>query len=310
LTAFFPEGFYEASNPVELLTFYGSKLPTLAGVFFFGGPGPLRILALLITGLGLFRLWVPQKGSLGVRSLALAILFTTPIVGVMALNIFKVFPLPSFQHRVLLFVFPATVLLFCLGLQVAASLTASLLTAKFRGVKDMSVENSFGAVLFLAMAGLLWLFFNTVGLIPFFAEEQEDSEQAVAYLRQRAQADDVLFVHATMREQFKLYTRAEPVPARRIVYGKVGMPCCPRHDYRNPQQESEKDITDEISAVGSGAAGRRLWLLITNRALHWYYIRRNDIEILERVLAGRDCRKFADENFTGVHVAGFECRGR
>jgi len=310
LIEFFPEGFNAASNPAEFLIFYGDKFSTLTGVFFFGGPGALRILALLITVLGLFRLWAPLKDSLNVESFDTAILFSMPFVGVLALNILKVFPLPSFQHRVLLFVFPATVILFCLGLQMSASLAARVCAAKFRGVKATTVENTIGSLVLFAMAGLVWLFFNTIGLMPFFAEEHEDSEQAVAYLRERVQADDVLFVHATMREQFKLYTRTEPVPAQRILYGKVGMPCCPRHDYRSPRQESEQDIADEVAAVSVAATGRRLWVLITNRALHWYHIQRNDITVIERILASKDCQKLAGENFTGVYVAGFGCQQR
>jgi hypothetical protein len=177
-------------------------------------------------------------------------------------------------------------------------------------LKAPFVENAFGAIVFFAMASLVWLFFNTVGLMPFFAEEHEDSEEAVAYLRQRAEANDVLYVHATMREQFKLYTRALPVPASRIVYGNIGMPCCPRRDYRSPQQESEKNITDEIVALTNAATGRRLWMLITNRGLHWFHVRRNDIEIFERGLAGQGCQKLGEERFTGVYVAGFGCAQR
>ena len=310
LTEFFQEGFYKGSNPAEFLIFYGDKLSTLTEVFFFGGPGPLRILALSITVFGFFCLSAPLKDPSNVKSFHTTILFTVPVVGVVVLNMLGVFPLPGFQHRVLLFAFPVTALVFCLGLQMVANLTSRFLAARFSGLKATSVENTFGALVFFAMAGLVWLFFNTVGLMPFFVEEHEDSEEAVAYLRQRVQADDVLFVHATMREQFKLYTRAQPVPARRLVYGKVGMPCCPRSDYRSPQQESEQDITDEITALSSAAAGRRLWVLMTNRGLHWFHVQRNDIEIFERGLASKDCQKLAEEKFTGVYIAGFGCRHR
>lgn len=310
LTEFFQEGFYKGSNPAEFLIFYGDKLSTLTQVFFFGGPGPLRIVALLITVFGFFCLLAPLKNSSNVGSSYTPVLFTAPIVGVVVLNLLGVFPLPGFQHRVLLFAFPVTALVFCLGLQMVANLTSRFLAARFSGLKATAVENTFGAMVFFAMAGLVWLFFNTVGLMPFFAEEHEDSEEAVAYLRQRVQADDVLFVHATMREQFKLYSRAQPVLARRIMYGKVGMPCCPRSDYRSPQQESEQDITDEIAALSRAATGRRLWVLMTNRGLHWFHVQRNDIELFERGLASQDCQKLAEEKFTGVYIAGFGCKQR
>ena len=307
LTEFFQEGFYQGSTAVELLVFYGTRLSTLTEVFFFGGPGPLRILALLITVFGFFCLWAPPKNSSNVKTFHTAVLFTAPVVGVVVLNMLGVFPLPGFQHRVLLFEFPVTVLVFCLGLQMVGNLTARVLAARTGGLRATFVENAFGTIVFLAMAGLVWLFVSTVGLAPFFAEEHEDSEEAVAYLRQRARADDVLYVHATMREQFKLYTRAQPVPASSVIYGMIGMPCCPRRNYRSPQQESEKDVTDEIVALSNAANGRRLWVLITNRGLHWFHVRRNDIDIFERGLAREGCQKRGEEKFTGVYVAGFGC---
>jgi hypothetical protein len=221
-----------------------------------------------------------------------------------------VFPLPGFHHRVLLFAFPVTALVFCLGLQMIANHTSHFMAARSSSLKATSVENIFGAIVFFAVAALVWLFFTTVGLRPFFAEEHEDSEEAVAYLRQRAERNDVLYVHATMREQFKLYTRAQPVPASRVFYGMTGMPCCPRRNYRSPQQESEKDITAEIVALSNAATGRRLWVLITNRGLHRFHARRNDIDIFERGLSSEGCQKLGEEKFTGVYVAGFECKQR
>jgi hypothetical protein len=104
----------------------------------------------------------------------------------------------------------------------------------------------------------------------------------VAFLRERVGSDDVLFVHPTMREQFKHYTRFYPIVAQRIIHGNLGKPCCPRHDYRPPEQESEKEIIDEISSLKNAAASRRLWVLMTNRRLHWVHMRRNDIEMLDR----------------------------
>jgi hypothetical protein len=310
LTEFFQDGFYRGSNPAGFLPFYWDKFSTLTEVFFFGGPGPLRIGSLLITVFGFLCLWAPLKKSSSVTVPHTPVLFTAPVAAVVGLNMLGLFPLPSFQHRVLLFVFPVTVLVFCLGLQTLASVSFRILARRVSMMNATSVESAFGAMVLLGMSALVWLFFNTVGLMPFFAEEHEDSEQAVTFLRQRVGADDVLFVHPTMREQFKLYTRAHPITAQRIIYGKVGVPCCPRGDYRDPQQESEKDVTDEINALSGTAIGRRLWVLMTNRGLHWFHLQRNDIEIFERSLAGNDCPKLGEEKFTGVYVAGFGCRQR
>jgi hypothetical protein len=142
---------------------------------------------------------------------------------------------------------------------------------------------------------------------PFFTEEYEDNEEAIAYLAKRVQPNDVLYIYAAMREPFKLYAGMLPV-ASSVFYGKVGMPCCPRKDYRSPQQESAQDVIGEISGLRSGVTGRSLWLLVTNRPLHWVYLQRNDIEILERGLEDYGCAKIEEAKFTGVYISHFGCK--
>jgi hypothetical protein len=117
----------------------------------------------------------------------------------------------------------------------------------------------------------------------------------------------VLYIYAAMREPFKLYAGMLPV-ASSVFYGKVGMPCCPRKDYRSPQQESAQDVIGEISGLRSEATGRSLWLLVTNRPLHWVYLQRNDIEILERGLEDYGCAKIEEAKFTGVYISHFGCK--
>jgi uncharacterized membrane protein len=307
LAEFFPEGFYQGQTLAEFLEFYGGLLLTLTGFFFFGGSAVLRVVAVLITVMGFIHLWVPQTKSPRHESSRTAVLLTAPIAGIVGLNLLGFFPLPGFDHRILLFVFPITVLAFCLGLQFLANLASRLISSRWANVKAISVENVLGSAVFVGLLCLVWLFFNTVGLKPFFAEEYEDSEKAIAYVAQRLQTNDVLYIHATMREQFKLYNRA-PLGTANIVYGKIGMPCCPRKDYRSPQQESAKDIADEILALSNVAAGRFLWLLITDRALNRVYAQRNDIEIFERGLADRGCAKLDEAKLTGVYIGRFECK--
>jgi uncharacterized membrane protein len=307
LTEFFPEGFYQGHGLAEFLEFYGARFLTLTGNFFFAGSGGLRIVTVFITVIGFIHLWMPQTRRPRLETFQAAALLTAPFAGIVGLNLLGFFPLPAFQHRLLLFVFPITVLAFCLGLQFLANLASRLISSRWASVETTSVENVLGSAVFVGLLGLVWLFFNTVGVKPFFAEEYEDTEKAIAYVSQRLQANDVLYVHATMREQFKLYNRAPPVRAN-IVYGKIGMPCCPRQGYRNPQQESAKDIADEIFALRDVAADRFLWLLITDRALNRVYARRNDIEIFERGLADRGCAKLEEAKLAGVYIGRFECK--
>jgi hypothetical protein len=307
LTEFFPDGFYHGHSLAGFLEFYSARLPTLTGIFFFGGPGVLRVVTVCITVIGFIHLWVSGTKWSCLETFQTAVLFTAPIAGIVGLNLLGFFPLPGFHHRILLFVFPITALAFCLGLQFLAGLASGFITSRWVRLKAASVENVLGSAVFVGLVGFLWLFYYTVGVQPFFAEEYEDSEKAIAYLVNRAQPNDVLYVYAAMREPFKLYGEMLPV-ATNIFYGKVGMPCCPRKDYRSPQQESADDVMAEISALRNAAAGRSLWLLVTDRPLHWFYLQRNDIGILERGLANQGCEKTDEAKFTGVYIGRFRCK--
>jgi len=308
LAEFFPEGFYQDHSLTEFLEFYGVRLLTLTGLFFFAGSSVFRIVAVLITVLGFIHLWISQTKWPRLETFQTVVLLTAPVAGILGLNLLGLFPLPDFQHRLLLFVFPITTLAFSLGLQFLANLASTFITSRSVSVKAASVENVLGSAVFVGLVGFVWLFFYTVGMKPFFTEDYEDSSEAIAYLARRVQANDVLYIHATMREQFKLYGRRLPAATSSIFYGKVGMPCCPRKNYRSPQQESADDVIGEISAVSSAAAGRSLWLLVTDRPLHWFYLQRNDIEILERGLAKQGCEKTEEAKFTGVYIGYFRCK--
>jgi hypothetical protein len=156
----------------------------------------------------------------------------------------------------------------------------------------------------------VFLFVTTVGVEPFFAGDHEDSEAAIDYLAQRVQMDDVLYIHATMREQFKLYGQTLPAGIGSVVYGKIGAPCCPRRDYRNPRLEASEDISGEIGGLSKAAAGRYLWLLSTDRELHRLQVQRNDVEIFDRGLASQGCRKIDEVRFVGVYIGRFDCKSK
>ena len=310
LTEFFPEGFYQGHGPAAVLEFYGARLLTLTGMFFFWGPAILRIVTVLVTIIGFVYLWVRQTKLSRLETFQTAVLVTAPIVCIIALNMVGFFPLPGFHHRLLLFVFPITALLFCLGLQFLADVTSRFTVSRLKSLRATAVENVLGGVVLVGLLAAVSLFFSTVGLKPFFAEEHEDSEEAVAYLARRVQPNDVLYIHATMREQFKLYGGMLPVATSRVLYGKIGMPCCPRRDYRSPHQESAEDIAGEILALSEAASGRSLWLLVTDRGLHWFHAQRNDIEIFERGLANRSCSKIEEAKFRGVYISLFGCKAK
>ena len=100
------------------------------------------------------------------------------------------------------------------------------MASRIESFKAMTGERVVGAIIFVGMAVLGLIVFSSVGLRPYFAEEYEDSDEAVAYLAERVQSDDVLYVHSSMREQFRLYSQRTPVRGK-IVYGKIVCPVVP-----------------------------------------------------------------------------------
>ena len=309
LVGFFVEGFYQGQDVGEFLKFYGLKFLTLPGMLFFGGQGPWPLAAAVVTVIGFIYPWTSRATLQDSPSYGVAMLLTLPVLGSVGLNVFGMLPLPGFHHRLLVFVFPTIVLAFALGLQSLVRLVCYFIASRLKSFNAITGESVAGAIMLVGMALLGLLFFSSVGLRPYFAKEYEDSDRAVAYLAQRVQSNDVLYVHSSMREQFRLYSQGTPVNAGKIVYGKIGMPCCPRKDYRSPSQESTMDIADEVSPLGEASRGGSLWLLITDRPLHWVWIRRNDIAIFERLLARQSCEKTDQARLMGVYMAQFKCKG-
>jgi hypothetical protein len=69
-------------------------------------------------------------------------------------------------------------------------------------------------------------------------------------------------------------------------------------------------VSREILSLSKAAAGRSLWLLSTDRELHWIHVRRNDVEIFERALPGHGCRKSDEAKFAGIYIGRFDCTSR
>lgn len=307
LHSFFSDGFYEGSGIVSLLGYIWVRLRSVTSPFFFGSAGAWGIVGLLITSFGLARLW---RAGLRERSIALfaAILFSAPFFTVFAANSLGLYPLPGFDHRLLIYILPITTLLFCLGLQHLAQKIAAPIAAWVGTTKVSVVQNRLGAGIFTAFLAFSALFLVTTGFEPFFAWEYEDVEQAVRGLSKNVNRDDLLYVHATMREPFKLYIRRYPVRAAKVIHGRVGSPCCPRENYRDPRLESMSDIGKELKSLREAAAGHSLWILNTNRESHVDYLGRNDVELFDRGLAILGCGRNKRMDYRGVVIEEFICR--
>jgi hypothetical protein len=96
-------------------------------------------------------------------------------------------------------------------------------------------------------------------------QTEEDYAGAVQYLRKHVAPADLLLVHASLIEGFKLYW-----PNSRAIFGDTGRPCCHRGPFTrlSRKQAVIDDLDRKIPKEFSG----RLWLVYSTRDTHWNYI--------------------------------------
>ena len=69
------------------------------------------------------------------------------------------------------------------------------------------------------------------------------------------------------------------------------------------------EIADEVLPLAKVSDGGSLWFLITNRHLHWFEMRRNDIEIFESTSRSPELRKDRSSEALGrLYMARFGCK--
>ena len=99
----------------------------------------------------------------------------------------------------------------------------------------------------------------------------EDFAGAVHFLRQHVMPSDLLLVHPSVLEGFKLYTRMEGWRDSHAIYGDTGWPCCARDKIATPNSSTLKAVSEDLDRmVPRGFAGR-IWLFYSARHTHWAY---------------------------------------
>jgi len=142
---------------------------------------------------------------------------------------------------------------------------------------------------------------------PWLKMPYEDMDGAVSFLRTEVKANDILWVHASTVEGFKLYARMKHWNDAPVRYGHTGWPCCPRgiSNIRGASAEDavRKDIADGIPQKFAG----RVWLLYTMRTAHWELVGLDEPEIIKAVLAERGCLQQPTADFNHIGVSLFDC---
>jgi hypothetical protein len=131
----------------------------------------------------------------------------------------------------------------------------------------------------------------------------EDYAAAVHFLRANAAPGDMVLVHPSAREGFRLYTELENWhPA--AAYGDTGWPCCPRGHPAGPRSSSEQAVKQDLEGRVTAA---RVWLLYTSRGLHWKYTGLDEGELWRRLLTERGCQSGRDAHPVNLVVVEMTC---
>ncbi len=310
LLEYFRSGFFPGGGPTELLAWVGGRLQVVAS-FAPGvaraGAGELALVALAALGIA----DLVRRGSGGdAPSLARAALLATPIGVTLLANLAGLFPIARGNERVLAFLYPLLALAAGAGLEALASGAARLAARRSepRGGRWALAVAWIGFAALLAGIGLAASRGELRGLA--LRPPEEDAEGAVAFLAREVGAEDLLYVHSSMRESYRLYARRTPPAPGRTLLGDVDWPCCPRGRRWRRDEDPATTMPLELARISAARAGPgRIWVLVTDRESHFRQRGRRSPAMLQRGLASLGCRRAATTAFPGVRVDRYECVG-
>lgn len=114
---------------------------------------------------------------------------------------------------------------------------------------------------------------------------EEDYQGAVAMLRQRVGPSDLLLVHASVIEGFRLYWRDS-----HAIFGSTGFPCCARNRNAMPRSSKAQAVYDDIGRMAPAGFTGRVWLFYSDRATHWRYVGEDESVLWIDYFRQRGCR--------------------
>jgi hypothetical protein len=305
------DGFYHGTSVLDFIVYIVAALANLSHPFYpdIRSSLLLRIATLVIILLGMVGFaW--RREARPIPQWEIVVLLGLPILSLVVLNLFGQYPI-SRTPRLLLFVFPVVALLFASGIQFVMHLFCTLGKENISIFATVPIEQTIAPWILVVIAGLFVVRFLFVDLAPYFGfHSPENTEAAIRYLSQQHTNGDLLYVHSSMREHFKFYSRRWPIRGGRVVEGKIGWPCCPRPasviDDRG--MHPAKVIPVELARLHLPSAKHQVRLLFTGRQSHWdTMIGRDDPHAFDLQLSERGCIRAQIKAFKGVRIHEYLC---
>jgi hypothetical protein len=167
----------------------------------------------------------------------------------------------------------------------------------------------------------MWLI--AVGIAPLTVWRQvrdhrnkpeEDMVAALDYVRRHTAPGDLLLVHASLKEDFKLYAgivyaNRDGWSGRPPLFGDTGWPCCVRGHLEGPHASSAEAVIADLEAKVPRDYRGRIWLLYSTRPTQWDYTGLDEGKLWRNYFWSRGCppeEYVAPEN---IAVSPMNCTG-
>jgi hypothetical protein len=118
---------------------------------------------------------------------------------------------------------------------------------------------------------------------------KEDVDGAVSYLQRIVSAEDLLLIHPSVGESFRLYAGLHHWIAPPAIYGETGWPCCPRGRLVRARSSTRRSVIADENRMIPAAYSGRVWLLYTIRPTHWDWAGLDESNVWRDNLVDRGC---------------------
>jgi len=120
---------------------------------------------------------------------------------------------------------------------------------------------------------------------------------------------DLLLVHASVNQGFKLYTTMQGWRPLHAVYGDTGWPCCARNKAAPDRSSAAvQAVTDDIDRMVPRGFSGRVWMFYSVRHTHWAYIGYEEPAFWRNRLQEKGCvASVAYILLNNVAIAAMDC---
>ncbi len=137
--------------------------------------------------------------------------------------------------------------------------------------------------------------------------DQEDFASAVRLLHRRVQPDDLLLVHPSVIEGFRLYAAVEGWHDPDATFGNTGWPCCARGKNALPNSFSLPAVEKDVHRMLPHGFSGRVWLFYSARGSHWAYVGNDEGLLWRKLLVDRGCAAIADLSLRNLAISEMDC---